>query len=102
MEYMEIRTRHYKMEFPKFARNIKTKIQPLSSADAKQITSVLTQARIKFKQEGDEQTLGIYGDHYDLSSKLSTLLQDASNLTSEFYLLAKRLRKDMHFRAILV
>ncbi|MHA1672046.1 MAG: hypothetical protein ACTSYI_00335 [Promethearchaeota archaeon] len=98
---MEIRTRHYKMEFPKYAREIKTKIQPLSPADAQNIASVLTKARIKFKQEGDEQIFGVYGKHSDLSSKLFSFLQDVGGPNSEVYNIAKRLRKDMQFRAIL-
>ncbi|MHA1611817.1 MAG: hypothetical protein ACTSVZ_10870, partial [Promethearchaeota archaeon] len=98
---MEIRTRHYKMEFPKFARKIKTKIHPLSSEDRQQIASVLTQANIKFEQEGDEQTMGIYGNYSELSTKLSVILQDKNSLGSEFYQIAKRLRKDVHFRAII-
>ncbi|TFH29782.1 MAG: hypothetical protein E4G98_03245 [Promethearchaeota archaeon] len=89
------------MDFPKFARAIRTTIQPLSPADGQQITSVLTHAHIKFIQEDDDQTLGIYGKHSELSSKLSIFLQDAGGPASEYYHIAKRLRKDMQFRAIL-
>jgi len=97
---MKIATKHYQLEFPKYAKKIRTKIIPESVSDKKRISQLLRQANIKFKYQTDE-TIGIYGKHFDLVDKLKAFLQRASPVKEDYNHVAKRLCSDMQFRALL-
>ena len=96
---MKIATDHYQLEFPKYAKKVKTKILPLSAKDRNQIITLLEQARIKYILEEDEK-LGIYGKYRELVQKLEDLLNNNTN-HYQGKDIAARLKKDMQFRAVL-
>lgn len=97
---MKIATEHYLLEFPKYARKIKTKITPNSSLDKTEISQILNQAQINYILE-EENILGLYGSHSEVVSKLNNYLHKKPHQKNNHSNIAKRLQNDLQFRAIL-
>ncbi len=97
---MKIETEFYQLEFPKYARKIKTKIIPASKGDEKHISNIFTQAQIDFEIQ-DEHNLGICEKYKAVSQKLNQFLKIHTNSEKNYHAIAKRLSLDMQLMAIL-
>ena len=97
---MKIATKHYQLEFPKYAKKVKTKIIPETLDDEKEIYQVLDHAHINYRLIG-ENIIGLYGKPVDLAQKLKEILIGSTSATQSYYNIALCLQNDLKFRAIL-
>ena len=98
---MKINTNYYSLEFPKYAKKVRTKITPASNNDKEHIIQILDSANIPYSLESDDR-IGIIGKHFDVVDKLREYISHCSIESEKCYnAVAQRLCKDVQFKALL-
>ncbi len=98
---MKIDTNFYSLEFPKYAKKVRTKIAPASINDKESIIQILNSANILYSLESDDR-IGIIGKHFDVVDKLREYISHCSIESEKCYnTVAQRLCKDVQFKALL-